>query len=273
MKFKKSDNIIKIMSIILILLTARLVAISSRSGVDASLTVNGQGVGSIPDYVSLFPNLYAEPLNGYIYPDGEQKVAFLTFDDGPSIYTFNVLDILKEEGVKATFFVIGNNMSEERIECLKRIIDEGHTLGLHTYSHEYNEIYNSVETFLKDYDKLNQFLYDELGIKTNIYRFPGGSYTTYNKHIRNDLIDEMSRRGYVYYDWNVSAEDSVGNPTAYSIMKNINKDVFRFSTPVILMHDSEANALTAKLLPEIIYEIKEKGYTFDTLDKRLPVHF
>lgn len=273
MKFRKSDAVIIGMSITLILLTARLVVISRGSRLDAALEVSGQGLDNLPEYVSMYPNLYVDPLDEYIYPDGETKVAFLTFDDGPSTYTCSVLDILREEGVKATFFVIGDNMSEERIECLKRIIDEGHTLGLHTYTHEYKEIYHSVESFLDDYDKLNQFLNDELGIKTNIYRFPGGSFTVYNKHIRSELIEEMERRGYVYYDWNVSAEDSVGSPTARSIMKNINKDVFRYDAPVILMHDSETNALTAKLLPEIIHEIKEQGYIFETIDKRSPLHF
>lgn len=278
MKFHKSDVIIAGMSLILTFLTLRLLFSENKAKAGQelmSLTVSNQRqeLESSPKYVSMYPDLYVESISDFMYPDGEEKVAFLTFDDGPSSYTHEVLDILKKEGIKATFFVVGNSMSEDRIECMKRIIEEGHAIGLHTYSHEYKQIYKSVESFLEDINKLNDFLYEELRIKPNIYRFPGGSYTVYNKHIRAELIEEMKRRGYVYYDWNTSAEDSIGNPTKSSIMKNIRKDAFRFQTPVILMHDSEINSLTVQLLPEIIKEIKEKGYTFDTVDKRAPIQF
>lgn len=267
MKCQKSSIVIVCMSAVLIILTLRLFFTGDEA---ESVQVIG---GAKQSYTSMYPELYAKPVTEYQYPDGDTKVAFLTFDDGPSNYTEVVLDELKEQGVKATFFVVGEYMSDTRIEYLKRIIEEGHTIGLHTYSHDYKKIYASVEAFLDDYDKLNTLLYEELGFKPNIYRFPGGSNNYLNTDVRDDIIKEMNRRGYTYYDWNISAEDSVGSPTKASIIKNITKDINQYQYPVVLMHDSESNALTAEMLPEIIGEFRERGFQFDTVEKREPLHF
>lgn len=224
-----------------------------------------------PSYVSLYPDLYASPILEFSSPDDGKKKAFLTFDDGPSDNTCEVLEILQKENVKATFFVIGEMMNEQGEECLKQMVEDGHIIGLHSYSHDYKKIYASVDSFLEDFEILYQMIYEIIGVKPNIYRFPGGS--TYNKRIKNEIIAEMERRGFTHYDWNVSAEDSVGRPTEYSIMKNIRRDAFRFQCPVILMHDSKINSLTANLLSGIISEIREEGYEFDTLDNRKPCQF
>ena len=184
-----------------------------------------------------------------------------------------IVDTLKKYNAKATFFVIGDNLTEEKISYMKRAIEEGHIIGLHTYSHDYNKIYSSVTDFLSDYDKLRQVLLETLNYSPTIFRFPGGSYCSYGTCIREALISEMTRRGYTYYDWNVSAEDSVGTVTAHSIHKNIFPKVYEYSSPVILMHDSASNRLTAELLPDIIEELQANGYSFDTLELREPLHF
>ncbi len=197
-----------------------------------------------------------------------KKTAYLTFDDGPSGQTAIVLDILKEEGIHATFFLIGEQITKEREEIVKRIVEEGHTIGLHTYCHDYNVIYRSVDDFLADYEKLYKRIYEVTGMKPTIFRFPGGSTNRYAKAVVGTIKTEMKRRGFQFYDWNVSAEDMVGTPTRYSIRSNIFKDVFRYDEPVILMHDSAANQLTVSMLKDIIGEIRKSGYDFDTLDHR-----
>lgn len=236
----------------------------------------GRELTSLPDYVTRFPDLYApeteieDSQKNEINEDENlsKKIAYLSFDDGPSEKTAEVLDILKEEGVHATFFLIGEEITPEREEIVKRIVEEGHTIGLHTYCHDYKEMYRSVDAFLEDYEKVFLKIYEVTGVRPIIFRFPGGSKNRYVSSIRSEVVAEMERRGFCYYDWNVSAEDMVGTPTAYSIRTNIFKDVFRYDDPVLLMHDSNANKLTVSLLADIIEEIKKAGYGFDTLDHR-----
>ena len=226
-----------------------------------------------PDYVNAFPELYAYEETLVSTSSEIEKTVYLTFDDGPSKNTEKILDTLKKYNAKATFFVIGDNLTEEKIGYMKRAIEEGHIIGLHTYSHDYTKIYSSVTDFLSDYDKLRQVLLETLNYSPTIFRFPGGSYCSYSSCIREELISEMTRRGYTYYDWNVSAEDSVGTVTAYSINSNIFPKIYKISSPVILMHDSATNRLTAELLPDIIEELQTNGYSFETLELREPLHF
>lgn len=243
----------------------------------AQLTVlqanrEGVQVTSLPEYVTRYPELYAvkesetegEGTNDRISP----KIAYLTFDDGPSELTPQVLDILKEHEIKATFFLIGEEITPEREDIVRRIAEEGHTIGLHTYSHDYEKLYRSVDSFLSDYEKVFVKIYEVTGVKPTIFRFPGGSRNSHAGKLCSEIALEMERRGFCYYDWNVSAEDSVGTPTAYSIRTNIFKDVYRFNEPVLLMHDSAVNQLTVTMLPDIIKALEESGYDFDTLENR-----
>jgi peptidoglycan/xylan/chitin deacetylase (PgdA/CDA1 family) len=222
-------------------------------------------------YISLYPDMYVETINPVIHI-GERKIAYMSFDDGPSNVTPKILDTLKEYDVKATFFIIAGNIKEDEIDILKRIIEEEHSIGIHTYSHKYNDIYSSVEAYLEDFYKVYQLIYEATGVKTNIFRFPWGSSNTYNKKIKKELITEMERRGFSYFDWNVSAEDSIGNPSQAVIKKNILKDLDRFNAPIVLMHDSAINNNTAKILPEILTIMKDKGYVFDLLENRESYH-
>lgn len=251
----------------------------SYSSVTASIILNESTkeqdieVSKEPNYVSLYPSLYTTPIGEQKSPSDGRKVCYLTFDDGPSELTWKILDILDEKNVKATFFVIGESMSEKELECLKEIVSRGHVIGLHTYHHNYNSLYKSVENFLSDYEKVYNLIVETTGVRPNIYRFPGGSYNMYIKKNRNKIIAEMERRGFTHYDWNVSGEDAVGNPTASTIMKNIKKDIYRFQCPVVLLHDSKINSKTVSILPKLIDNIRENGYEFDTVDKREPCQF
>ncbi len=223
-------------------------------------------------YVELYPDMYVESIKPVIQLE-RKKVAYLTFDDGPSYITGEILNTLDDYEAKATFFILGCTITKEGEDCLKDMVDRGHTIGIHTYSHNYRSIYSSVEAFLDDFYKAYLLIYETTGVKVNIFRFPWGSYNSYNKTIRHDLIEEMERRGFTYYDWNISAEDSVGNPTEYRIKRNVLKDLERYRNPIILMHDAAVNHLTARTLPDILESMMDNGYIFDTLDHREPYQF
>lgn len=196
-----------------------------------------------------------------------QKIAYLTFDDGPSQVTERILDVLEVYDVRATFFLVGCNITESREKIVNRMVEQGHAIGVHTYSHEAEKIYGSAESYLCDLKKTQERIYEVTGENTTMIRFPWGSTNSYLKPIQDSLLPKLENHGYIYYDWNVSAEDSVGNPTKYSILNNVKKDYSRYQEPVILMHDSATSELTAEMLPDIIVMLKESGYQFATLEE------
>ncbi len=198
----------------------------------------------------------------------EKKVVYLTFDDGPSWVTPKVLEVLKENNVKATFFLIGNEITEDREAIIKQMQEQGHEIGIHTYCHKKNEIYCSSEALLEDIKKTYDRIYEVTGEKPTLYRFPWGSDNCYLGGICGDVKSDIQNMGLTYFDWNVSGEDSMGNPTTYSIIHNIEKNFTKYNEPVILLHDSKINELTSQVLPQIIEMIKEEGYDFDTLENR-----
>ncbi len=195
------------------------------------------------------------------------KTAFLTFDDGPSANTEKVLDILDKYQIKATFFLVASEITPEREALLKRMLEEGHVIGIHTYDHNYKNIYKSKKSCLEDILKTSQRITEATGITPKYYRFPYGSANCYISGFCNDIIEELYNRDIQYIDWNVTGEDAIGKPTSYSIMKNIR--IFdRYMEPVILLHDGQSNNLTVKVLPKIIEKIKAAGYGFGTIDQR-----
>jgi peptidoglycan-N-acetylglucosamine deacetylase len=204
------------------------------------------------------------------------KIAYLTFDDGPSKNTVKILDILKDYNIKATFFVNGRS-GEEYEEIYRRIVREGHKLGNHTYSHDYKKIYSSVDSFIADYKKLNNHLYKITGVVPDIMRFPGGSNNQVSwkysgkGFMKNQLIPAIKSKGYVYFDWNVSCGDADGgHPSKETLVKNVKDTLRNQNNAVILFHDSSGASNTPSALPEIIDYLKEKGYSFDTLTRDSP---
>ena len=198
----------------------------------------------------------------------EEKVCYLTFDDGPSENTIKILDILKQYDAKATFFLIGNSICEENRSIIERIIQEGHAIGLHAYNHVYEKFYATENSYLEDYETLYKVLKEDYGIETALFRFPGGSACKYLYGNGKDYVKKMQEKGFACFDWNVTGEDSVGNPTIDSIQKNVFDRVFCYNTPIVLLHDSCIADATVEALPGILQKVKEQGYEFDTLEHR-----
>lgn len=199
-------------------------------------------------------------------PEKRAKVAYLTFDDGPSSMTPQILDVLKEYNVKATFFVVHTD-SEELMAYTKRAFDEGHEIAVHSYTHNYKQIYQSADTFIEDFEKTNQWIMSITGQKTTQFRFPGGSSNGYvNRDDLNEILYRMGERRCVHHDWNVSSGDAAPTlRTKEQILENIMGTATGFNEPVILMHDVSKNTTTLEALPEIIEQLRAKGYTFDTV--------
>lgn len=192
------------------------------------------------------------PRNGIIY---------LTFDDGPSTETDRLLDVLKAYGVKATFFVTGAGGEN----TLRRECDEGHSIGLHTFSHSYDYVYQSVDVFFSDIDKIKNRVENATNCTSTLIRFPGGSSNTVSRgvdggtHIMSKLAEEVPRRGYAYFDWNVSSGDAGGayssDQVFYNVINNLKSDV-----SVVLQHDTKAFSVDA--VERIIQYGLSHGYRF-----------
>lgn len=199
--------------------------------------------------------------------DAPKKSVYLTFDDGPSRLTPKVLDILKQYNINATFFMIGSQVQETDEKLIDRLLREGNKIGIHTYSHKYKCIYSSTDAFMEDFYKAREVIENACGEKVTLYRFPGGSCNSYAGCLKDELINRLTKEGVKCVDWNVSGEDSVGNPSAYCIYENVIKDVCDFDKPVILLHDSSINQNTVEALPDIIEYILAKGYTFEVISE------
>lgn len=187
-------------------------------------------------------------------PEAKHKV-YLTFDDGPSKQTEAVLDILDEYGVKATFFVVGKE-GENVAKRLQMIYERGHTLGMHSYSHDYSDIYESVDAFRADFLKSKQYIYEATGVETKVFRFPGGSSNRLGKTDMNLIVDFLKEQGVEYYDWNISSGDGGGTLMPVEvIVENCTKNIQRYDTSIILMHDSALKTTTVEALPQILETI------------------
>jgi peptidoglycan/xylan/chitin deacetylase (PgdA/CDA1 family) len=193
---------------------------------------------------------------GYIFDSS--KTVYLTFDDGPSKYTADILDMLDTYNVKATFFVIGKTDKHSR-EMYKRIIDEGHSLGMHSYSHVYDEIYNSLEDFEKDFTKLSDLLYDTTGYIPSLYRFPGGSGNSVSKVDIQELIRFLKEESVVYFDWNVVNGDATGiDYSPEELYRSVMEGVKIHNRSIVLMHDTDTKENTIKSLESILKTLTEQ---------------
>ena len=190
---------------------------------------------------------------------------YLTFDDGPNYGTTNViLDILKEEGVKATFFVTCNGPDS----LIKRIVDEGHTIALHTATHDYSYVYSSVDNYFEDLTRVSNRVKNITGVDSKIIRFPGGSSNTVSRHyqigIMSTLTSMVLDRGYRYYDWNVDSNDAGGSNTSSAVYANVVNALSKNRANMVLMHDVKTQ--TRDALRDIIHYAKNNGYEFKQID-------
>ncbi len=217
-----------------------------------------------PTYRSLYPELCVKKPD-YSPRDPEKKMVYLSFDDGPSDLTIPLLNVLDQYQVKATFFVIGKT-GEDDVEAMKEIVNRGHTIGVHSYSHKYREIYASVDTFLDDFKKQRDVIYQATGVEPMIYRFPGGSVNDFNEEIIREIVTEMNRRGYTYYDWNVSSTDAEGTSNPQEIYHRVVDEVEIYQRSIVLCHNTSSNNVTLQEMPRIVETLKNMGCTFAALD-------
>ena len=203
-----------------------------------------------------------------IYKSSQTKVAYLTFDDGPSkSVTPLILDILKQEGIKVTFFVLGSNVKENP-DLVKRENQEQHYIANHGYSHKYALIYSTIQAVLDEYNYTEECIRNALGdvnYKSRIFRFPGGSIGGKYHDLKQEAKQLLVQNNIVHLDWNSLTGDAEGAITKESIMENLKNTVSGKNNIVILMHDSANKILTYETLPDIISFLKEEGYVFGDL--------
>lgn len=198
----------------------------------------------------------------------QEKIVYLTFDDGPSQNTKKILDILDQYHAKATFFVTGTNQKYNYL--IKEAHQKGHTIALHTYCHKYDQVYSSVDAYFDDLTKIGNMVKQEIGFIPRFIRFPGGSSNTISKRycpgIMTQLTKEVKNRGYQYYDWNADSTDASGNhvPVSQLIKNGTSSQATNIN---LLCHDTDAKGTTVEALPSIIQYYQQRGYEFKGIDE------
>ena len=243
----------------------------NNNSIVESKIITGKNLGVLNDAkinikseVSVNTQELSYPVEKAYEKDGK-KIAFLTFDDGPSSHnTLKILDVLRNYKIKATFFIVGS-AAEKNKDILKAVVNDGHAIGNHTYSHEYKTIYSSIPNFVNEIKKTDSILKDILGsdFSTRIVRFPGGAFQSL---AMSPFISELNNEGYVNIDWNAINGDGEGtNIPSDKLVKRLKSTVLNQSHLVILMHDSSTKQSTVEALPQIIEYLKAQGYEFATL--------
>lgn len=220
-------------------------------------------------YQKLFPEMKVDKAKEW---KKDKKVVYLTFDDGPTKKnTLPILKILKQENVKATFFVIGKGTDHD---IMKNIVDDGHAIGVHTYKHNYREIYETIDTYVEDFNNIFTLIKEKTGVTPTIYRYPGGSNNVFNTLNQEETTAEMFRRGFVPFDWNVDSTDASENTRNASAIKDNALMGIGQDRAIVLMHDSLTKTTTVDALPAIIKGYKKAGYKFEVLTNEVsPVLF
>ncbi|MGN7397631.1 polysaccharide deacetylase family protein [Peribacillus frigoritolerans] len=216
-----------------------------------------------------------EEMTPLLKSKANQKIAYLTFDDGPSLNTMEILNILDRYHVKATFFVKGNEEPYAK-SCYQEMISRGHSIALHSYTHDYSIVYRSTESFFQDLNRLETMLQEEYGIKSRIVRLPGGSnnrlrHQAPTKPIINGILQQLKEKGYIYFDWSIDSTDGFSpSISEQQIISAVQKGTKNQKHVNILLHDINSMKNTVKALPDIIEFLKKEGYTFDTIDETTP---
>lgn len=208
-----------------------------------------------------------QAIENIYYTDGEKRV-FLTFDDGPTMaVTPYILDLLKQENIKATFFVLGNRVKANP-ELIQREFSEGHYIANHGYSHKYSQIYQNEQNVLDEYNYTEQCIQEALGnpdYHSKVFRFPGGSFGGYYAKIKAQTKQFLRQNGIVSLDWNSLSKDAEGTKTKEELLQNVIDTIGNKESVVILMHDASDKILTYETLPSIIQYLRDNGYQFKTL--------
>lgn len=219
----------------------------------------------IISFTIILPLSAKEPPNLNTACSSEEKIIYLTFDDGPTPkITEQVLDVLKAQEVKATFFIVGKEING-RESILKRIYEEGHGIGLHTFSHNFKIIYKNPESFIREMEKTNAAINTVLGTTLDIkpIRFPGGSAG----RLTQSFYAKLCEKGYLIFDWNVDLKDGIkGNLSPECFLANAKKCSDKSVRKIILAHCNSNNKNTCEALDDIISYYKKQGYTFKAID-------
>lgn len=211
--------------------------------------------------VSVEPDPYANVITGInslenMAKDGDKHRVYLTFDCNPGKNTEAILDVLARYNVKATFFVVGDETGENDA-IYQRIVNEGHTLGMNSYSNQYSSIYSSTQSFEEDYTKISNFIYEKTGIESKLYRFPGGSSNRISNVNMAEFVRILNQKGVVYFDWNVSAGDTAVDYTVDDVISNVTEGIMQYKTSVVLLHDDDNKTVTAEALEPLINKLKK----------------
>ena len=204
-----------------------------------------------------------------------EKTIYLTFDDGPSYLTNQILDILAEKQVPATFFVIGPNIDKYQ-DVVKRAYIDGHTIGIHSDTHVYSYIYSSLDNYLNDLNLIRHKVHNITKDYSRIVRLPGGASNTISKKYKTGIVSEITnwlhKHDYYYFDWNIDSQDASGRASKELIYNSVINNL-KLGDNIILMHDSSTKQTTVEALPLIIDYAKANGYTFARITKNTaPYH-
>lgn len=265
----KLPLIIAVLVLIALICIVRFVACTPHeemqdATIQAANNALDQAVNTQPE-ITLTANeqdrLKASSSNNDVRPT--EKVCYLTFDDGPSGHTEQILDTLDEYGIKATWFVIGDT---GHLDKVNEIWDRGNQIGLHSYNHDYEFIYADPANFVTDINKIGSAVNGYLGFTPTLIRYPGGSVNGYNTGRASSFKQAAVNQGWHYFDWNVSIGDSTQPPAPVeALVENIKREAEGCNSVCVLMHDSDFKPTTPDALPQIIEYFKSEGYTFDVL--------
>lgn len=256
-----------ILSVQIVLLNHRLDKLSNVTSVTESQVESEDTETEQDKYANIITGIDTE--ENYA-TELDTHYVYLTFDSVPGENTNAILDVLAQYNVKATFFVVGSE--EEGVESIyQRIVNEGHTLGMHSYSNEYSLIYSSQDAFKADYQKLSDYLYKITGAKSKYYRFPGGSFNDISNVNKADFVQILNSENITYFDWNVSAGDTAANYTAEQVVDNVVFGVSKYKTSVVLLNDRMDKSTTVEALGTLITTLQSQGAEILPIDENTNV--
>lgn len=216
----------------------------------AAADVSGDDT-SVSETDTVVRQLYSED---NVYSEGDTRKVYLTFDCSPSENTIAILDALQESDTKATFFVTCDT-SGESDDIYRRIVSEGHTLAMYSYSNSYSQVYESIDSFTSDIEQLSDYITNVTGYTPGIYRFPGGSMNQISNVDMTELVKVLNGKGLTYFDWNVSANDTSDGYTVNDVVDSVTSGVLSYKTSVVLLHDDLTKTATTESISTLIEQL------------------
>lgn len=256
-----------ILSVQVFKLNKQVVAITGTNVQTQVPTTDTQSLGN----TQLDEESYANIVTGIDTEDnfaveGDVHNVYLTFNSVPGENTNAILDVLAQYGVKATFFVSGSE--EEGADAVyQRIVNEGHTIGMHSYSNQYSLIYSSIDAFKNDYIQLSDYIYQLTGTRCAYYRFPGGSGNEISNVNMAEFVHILNQEQVVYFDWNVASGDAAASYTVEDVQNNVLEGVSKYKTSVVLLHDGPNKSTTVDALGTLIESLQGQGANILPIDE------